>query len=166
MTDKEYWKKKYAHSWGNAARRVKKVISALGDEDIEAEEHGFLATSTEYSKESPKEKGAPDLIISSVEIFVEVTGPDKAMDKDEDLWIRWDKFEYAENHPKQEVWVAHILESADDLIRFLKLGPGVKENYTEITPTIRGAVERYRAVPANDASLFSFKKFCAHVKAS
>lgn len=165
MTDKEFWKKKYAHSWENATKRVHKVIDALKAKGIKAEPHGFLATSKEYSKESPEEKGAPDLIIPSVEVFVEVTGPDKAVSKDADLWIRWDKFKYAENHPEKEIWVAHILESENDLIRFLKLGKGVKERYEEIKIRIRGAQETYRSIPAGYSNLFSFEKFCNYIKA-
>ena len=161
MIDKEFWKKKYGHSWKNAKRRVEKVIEALESEGIDVEESGFLARSTEYSKKSPKERGAPDLKVSSVEVYIEVTGPDKAISATNDLWIRWDKFIYAENHPEKEIWVIHILESEDDLMKALKLGRGVKERYSLIHPLIRGTRETYRSIPANDSNLFSFDNFCS-----
>ena len=164
MIDREFWKKKYAHTWKNAKRRVLKVIEVLEDRGIKAKPCGFFATSTEYVKESPEEKGEPDLIIPSVENFVEVTGPDKPVSKEADLWIREDKFEYAENHPEKEIWVAHILESEDNLIRFLRLGGEAKERYTLIHPTIRGTPETYRSIPADDPNLYSLKRFCGHIK--
>ncbi len=136
----------------------------MGKHEIKAEAFGFQALSEEYTPESPEEKGDPDLKIASVEIYIEVTGPDKAIGIKDDLWIRWDKFIYAENHPEKEIWVAHILESSGDLIRFLKLGPGVKEKYKVTTPIIRGTKETFRSIPANDKDLFTLDKFCLLIK--
>lgn len=139
-------------------------MDALKEQGIETEEYGFGALSTDYIKESPKEKGAPDLKITGTEIYIEVTGPDKRLDPEADLWVRWDKFEYAENHPEKEIWVAHILESEDDLIRVLKLGAGVKERYKEIFPEINGIKERYRQIPASDSNIYPFDRFCEYIK--
>lgn len=164
MIDKEFWKKIYEPSWPNAVKRVQKVIDALKLQGILAEAHGFLSLSAEYTPESPSEKGSPDLKISSTEIYVEVTGPDKPLNSEDDLWIRWDKFEYAENHPEKEIWIAHILESESNMIRFLKLGRGVKERYSEIHPRIKGPMETYRSIPANDANLLSLTQFCEYIK--
>jgi hypothetical protein len=158
------WKKIYGPDWPSGKRKVQKVIDALGAHDIKAEAHGFMPLSTEYTPENPLEKGAPDLKIVSVEIYVEVTGPNIPMSPQVGLWIRWDKFKYAEDHPEKEIWVAHILESENDLIRFLKLGSGVKERYEEIHPTPRQVIETYRTVPANDPHLFSLAQFCDYIK--
>jgi hypothetical protein len=168
MEDKEFWKKRYGASWPNAVRRVEKVINAFKSKGIKAVPHGFLPLSTEYVKESPEEKGDPDLKIltckETKEIYVEVTGPDIAISKTDDLWIRWDKFIYAENHPEKEIWVVHILESEDDLMRVLKLGSGIKERYELIHPTIRGTVESYRSIPVDDPNVFSFGNFCKYLQ--
>ncbi len=168
MKDKEFWKKKYGHSWKNAVRRVDKVIYAFKSKGIKAVEYGFLSRSTEYVEESPEEKGEPDLEIlyytRTTGIYVEVTGPDKPLSEAADLWIRWDKFAYSENHPEKEIWVVHILESENDLMRAVKLGPGIKDKYAIIHPIIRGTMEKYRSIPANDPNLFSFSKFCRYLK--
>lgn len=161
MTD---WKKIYGPDWPSGKRKVQKVIDALSTLGIKAEAYGFMSLSTEYTPEHPPEKGAPDLKIVSVEIYVEVTGPNISMSPQNDLWIRWDKFQYAEKHPEKEIWVAHILESENDLIRFLKLGDGVKEKYEEIHPRLKGPEETYRSIPATDPNLFSLENFCKHIK--
>lgn len=161
MTD---WKKIYGRDWPSGKRKVLKVIGALNAHGIEAKPHGFMSDSVEYTPEHPPEKGAPDLKIVSVEIYVEVTGPNIPMSPQDDLWIRWDKFRYAEKHTEKEIWVAHILESESDLIRLLKLGTGVKEKYEEIHPRLKGPEEIYRSVPATDPSLFSLEQFCNYIK--
>jgi len=159
--DKEYWKKLYKDDWPAGSRRVKKIGELLESCGFNVEPYGFMPDSSEYSKESPKEKGIPDLKISlsKLDVLLEVTGTIRSRGID-DVWIRDDKFEYAENHPDQDCWVGHILEDSN-LIRFMKLENKTKYPLREIQLKV---MEKYRVVPDGDSVLKTPEEFKSYLK--
>jgi len=158
--DKEYWKKIYAGKWEEGVNRGKKIISFVEPDGFEFEAHGFLAESTEYSKESPIEKGIPDYKVKDTNVLLETTGTKHAR-LPNDVWIRNDKFEYAENHPDSDCWLGHIIEEPE-LVRFMKLEN--KEKYPIKVKQIRGVDERFRIIPDGDPALKTLDEFKSHLK--
>lgn len=158
--DKEYWKKIYAGRWKEGIDRAKKIISLVESDGYEIEPHGFLAESIDYSKESPKEKGIPDYKVKDTNILLETTGTKYARPPN-DVWIRDDKFEYAEKHLESDCWVGHIIEDPE-LVRFMKLEN--KEKYPIEVRRIRGVDERFRIIPDNDPALKTSDEFKSYLK--
>jgi len=158
--DTEYWKKKYAGKWEEGKARGEKIISLVEEDGIKIESHGFLAESTEYSKESPNEKGIPDYKVKDTNVLLETTGTKHARPPN-DVWIRDDKFEYAENHPESDCWVGHIIEEPE-LVRFIKLEN--KEKYPIEVRQIRGVDERFRIIPDGNSALKTLDEFKSHLK--
>lgn len=166
--DPKFWKDKYNKGqWVGGVRRVKKVMEALKSKGIDVEPYSDDALSTEYIDTTKHEKGEPDLKIKVGDneegILLEVTGPDINIPKEAGLWFRPDKFEFAENHPDKEVWGAHVIEG-QDLTRFVKFEKGTKDKYNIVNPPIRGTIETFKEIPANDSDLISFEDFCNYVK--
>ncbi len=159
--DKEYWKKLYQGKWEDGKRRAEKIINLIETWGFSVEGFGFLPDSTEYQKESPDEKGKPDwkiIIMQDRFILLETTGTVRSRGKN-DVWLRNDKFEFAENHPEEECWAGHIIEESN-IIRFMKIEN--KEKYSFEEREIRGAIERFRIIPENSLLLISpeqFKKY-------
>jgi len=164
MIDKEFWKKRYNKGqWEDGARRSNTIIDLIRSWGFECEEYGFLATSTEYVKESPKERGKPDWKIKINEnksILLETTGTKQARGKN-DVWIRNDKFEFAENHIDLECWAGHIIEDIR-LIRFLKLEG--KDRFPLEEREIRRTIEHFRIIPDGDSSLISQNDFKEYIE--
>jgi len=120
--DSEYWKRIYQNKWSDGKRRAELVKGLIEIWGFTVDPFGFVPTSTEYFTKSPDEKGKPDwqiIVTDKIKIPLEVTGTKYSRGAD-DIWIRNDKFEYAENHPELECWVAHVLENKE-LIRYVKL---------------------------------------------
>jgi hypothetical protein len=155
--DTEYWKRIYQNKWSDGKRRaeiVKELIEIWG---FKVEPFGFHPTSTEYFKISPDEKGKPDLQIivnDGIKLPLEVTGT-KASRGEDDIWIRNDKFEYAEKHPKLECWVAHVLENKE-LIRFIKL---VNKDKFPLRKIQISVMETYRVIPESATEIVSAENF-------
>jgi hypothetical protein len=163
MEDSEFWKRHYKDKWKEGNQRSKKIIDLINSWGFRSEEFGFLATSEEYVKESPDEKGKPDwkiIVNQEKNIFLETTGTIKSRGKD-DVWIRNDKFEFAENHPELECWAGHIIEDKG-LIRFLKLEK--KERFPLEERIIRDTTERFRIIPDGNHSLLSIDDFKTYLE--
>lgn len=157
--DKEYWKKLYKNKWADGARRAKVIASLIESWGFKVEPYGFLPTSTQYVKTSPDEKGKPDWMIIVVPdkyyIPLETTGTAYSRGLD-DVWIRNDKFEFAERHGELECWAGHIVESKK-LVRFIKLVN--KEKFPLETRVIRGIEETYRIIPEDASELIDEDDF-------
>jgi len=139
--------------WNDGIRRAEKVARLVRSFGYDIGEYGFLASSDVYSKESPNERGIPDLEVCKNNkriCLLEVTGTSRNMR--DDIWIRPDKFDYARNHPETDCYLAHV-EEINNIIRFLKLEHA--ERFTLITPKIRGVQEKYISVPINDLSILN-----------
>ena len=157
MSDPEYWKKLYEGKWEAGSRRVKTVGELIQSYGYEVDTHGFMADSDIYSKDSPVEKGIPDLEVTKNKkriCLLEVTGTEKMSGSG--IWVRPDKFEYAANHTEDDCWLGHIEESSG-LIRFLKLEK--PDQYETIYPTIRGTRETYKTIPEDSPNLIEPEKF-------
>lgn len=157
MSDPEFWKKLYKGKWADGIRRLQKIGELVQSFGYQIEENGFLPNSVQYSKESPKEKGEPDLKITkncNTICLLETTGTVKMVGTD--IWIRPDKFEYAEKHPEIDCWVGHIEESTNT-IRFIKLEN--KDRFPTVNPTIRGVKETYKAIPISSSAIISSTDF-------
>jgi hypothetical protein len=155
--DTEYWKRIYQSKWPDGKRRAETVKGLIENWGFKVEPFGFEPTSTQYYKNSPDEKGIPDwqiIVTNEIKIPLEVTGTKVSRGTD-DVWIRNDKFEYAENHPEMECWVAHALESKG-LIRFIKLENKEKYPLQKISIAV---VETYRVIPEEATTLLSAKEF-------
>ena len=63
MIDNEYWKRLYKEKFADGVRRAKFIAELIGDWEYEVKPYGFLPESSEYTKESPDEKGKPDFEI-------------------------------------------------------------------------------------------------------
>jgi hypothetical protein len=156
--DKEYWKKIYQPKWTNGKRRAETIKTLIELWDFKVEPFGFLPTSTDYVKNSPDEKGKPDWLIivtDKCKIPLEVTGTKYSRGAD-DIWIRNDKFEYAEKHQELECWVGHVLESKE-LVRFIKFEN--KDKYPLENREINGNMETYRIIPEDETSITSAENF-------
>jgi hypothetical protein len=156
--DKEYWKRIYRPKWGNGKRRAEEIKSLIESWGFKVEPFGFLPTSVEYVKTSPDEKGKPDWKIIVVpdrySIPLEATGTAYSRGSDE-VWIRNDKFEFAERHKELECWASHILESKG-LVRFIKLEN--KDKYQLEERDIQ-VTENYRIIPEDAKELISAEEF-------
>jgi len=151
--DSEFWKKLHSGMWKDGIHRSQIVGELIQSFGYEIRDNGFLSNSIEYSKESPAERGIPDLMITKNGIsvcFLEITGTVKMVGTD--IWIRPDKFEYAEKHPEIDCWVGHIEESSKT-IRFIKLEN--KNGFSTIQPKIRGITETYKAIPITSSAIIS-----------
>ena len=126
--------------------------------EIKLEPYGFETLSTDYKKESPKEKGKPDFYteILGEKIYFEVTGTDATNIKEkDDLWVRPDKAEYVKKHGLK-AYCIHILDRLK-IIRFIKMD--VVSKSPIIHPSIRGTQETYHSVKPEDAlSVAQFKE--------
>ena len=162
--DPTFWKDLYKELWGAGANRVEIVIKLLDEEKIDISANADDALSEEYIFETEHEKGEADLKVNNTNILIEVTGTNVPSVKPEyGLWFRPDKFGYAENHPESEVWAVHVLDHKE-VIRAIKLEKGSKDRYKTVHPRIRGVLETYKEVPANDEYLLSFEDFCEYLK--
>ena len=88
------------------------------------------------------------------EAYLEVTGPLVAfVDQHQELWVRPDKVLNAkQSQGLHETWIVHHLPK-DDLIRVVPLDAEFWRaleagEFRIVTPRIRGAQERYYAIPA------------------
>jgi len=159
MIDNQFWKKAYIGRWEEGLKRSRIIIDKIQSWGFTTEEYGFLATSIEYNTNVPKEKGKPDWKIIIIPdkrfILLETTGTARSRPPD-DVWIRNDKFEFAENHKDLDCWIGHIVENKN-LIRFLKLEN--KEKFPFEKREIRGIIEKFRIIPENDSGLLSLEDF-------
>ncbi len=124
---KLFWKNRYKDKWKEEKSRILAVIYKIKEllkEDIDFEIFGFGAGSDKLIESHPVEKGIPDLAViykkgkfSYVLLFIEVTGTN-FLSKEDDLWIRPDKFEFAKRHSNMDIWIAHYINNLD-LVRFI-----------------------------------------------
>lgn len=152
MIDNEYWKRLYKEKFADGVRRAKFIAELIGDWEYEVKPYGFLPESSEYTKESPDEKGKPDfeiLVSKDRSVFLETTGTKHSRGAD-DVWVRPDKFDFAKRHEDLDCWVGHIIEDSHQ-IRFMKLQN--KEKYSIIHPVIGGVTETYCLIPDRSPEL-------------
>lgn len=148
MEKNQFWKKRYQHSWKEGNKREQLVKSLLEEQGHKVYVNGFGAMSTEYKPENPEEAGIPDMYIevNGEKIYFEVTGTDYHTEPKADIWVRPDKVKYAKKHGVT-VYCVHVL-SKINLVRLIKMND--IDSSKIIYPKIRGTVERYIAVPAED----------------
>ena len=156
--DEDYWKRLYQQSWAVADQRERAVIERIQQETGKvATFSGLGAGSAEFLSGTAAsqgfEKGGADLYVVDTNIYLEVTGPQvRSVTLDKPLWLRPDKIENARAHPEHDTWVIHWLER-DGTLRVIRLDQEFFQSYDNrefpiVTPRIRGAVERYAAIPA------------------
>lgn len=163
MADREFWKRIYRNKFPHGQRRARAIAELIRSWGFSFEEFGFLADSVEYDPSSPDEKGKPDWKIwiapNRKFILLETTGTEYSR-APHDLWIRNDKFEFAERHPDFECWAGHIVESKK-LIRFIKLEN--KEKYPLQYRAIEGNQEKFRIIPENISEVLSEEQFRIYI---
>ncbi|TET41606.1 MAG: hypothetical protein E3J60_04190 [Dehalococcoidia bacterium] len=161
VTDYDFWKKAYQTTWAKTGKRTRSVADLI-------EEHthkkvdivGFGADSSDFISGSAEshgyDKGEADLAIKETNIHVEVTGTDSPRIHPPDpLYIRPDKIENARAHLKgRDTWVVHSLDSSK-LLRAIKLDTDFFASYDSgkyptIQRRIRGNIETFVSIPAND----------------
>lgn len=145
MTD---WKKAYQNEWKNGVDRVKLVKQIMEDYGFLVESFADDALKDTYIPTTKHASGAPDLIVNK-KVLVEVTGSEK-ISPDKDLWVRPDKFQYAEDNPFMPVWLVHVCRGN---YRCIKLDVGMKRSYQTIYPYINGNKETYKLIPVDDTNI-------------
>lgn len=162
MSDPNFWKDQYSHTWQRASARETAIIERIKRETGRAVSPcGLGAGSDEYLSGTAAsrgyEKGSADLQVLGTNIYLEVTGPQsKAVVLTAPLWIRPDKLQNARTHyPDHETWVIHWLER-DGTLRVICLDGEFfrlleKGAFKTATPLIRGARETYIEIPANSS---------------
>ncbi len=162
--DKEYWKKAYKDIWPVSTEREKTVRTILESAEFIVTPFGFEAESDNYNAESPDEKGKPDYkveIDSDAHILLEITGTNIASVTEQSaIWIRPDKFAWADKHSVEECWFAHVLDKKG-IIRFGRLTNG--KQFPIIHPMIRGKVETYHEIDVTKMELLSLKQFIEYL---
>ena len=159
MTDFDYWKKQYKDTWRQSSQRETIIAEYLAQvSGTKISPVGLGAGSADFLSGSASAhghaKGDADLVVVGTNIYLEVTGPlVQSVDHHQDLWVRPDKVANAKQcSNSHETWVVHHLPK-DDLIRVLPLDNGFWQaleagDFPIVTPRIRGAQERYHAIPA------------------
>ncbi len=158
------WKKAYNNKWLEGKERAEKIIGVIPKELYKVEPYGFLADSTEYSSEHPKERGIPDykltILSNNYNMLIETTGTKQSRGNN-DLWVRDDKFQYAENHKEIQCWIGHMIEETN-LIRFFLLEQ--REQFNLKNQIIRGNTETFRIIPSNSTKLLNPYEFLEHLE--
>lgn len=158
MTDFDYWKKRYKDTWRHSSKREAAIADFLAQASGRMiEPVGFGAGSSKFLSGSAAvhdhAKGDADLVVVGTNIYLEITGPlVSSVDQNQALWIRPDKVENAKSSGTNETWVVHHLPK-NDLIRVVPLDGEFWQalqngEFPIVTPRIRGAQERYHAIPA------------------
>ena len=158
MTDFDYWKNQYKDTWGQSSQRETAIAEYLSQASgKKVAPHGLGAGSAEFLSGSASQrgfaKGDADLVVVGTSIYLEVTGPlVQSVDQNQDLWIRPDKVANAKQNGSHETWVVHHLPK-NDLIRVVPFDTEFWRaldagSFPIVTPQIRGARERYHAIPA------------------
>jgi len=171
--DEEYWKKLYEKVWPKSKKREDTILSLIQEAGFsDAQLVGFGAGSSKYLRGSPtkhgKKKGDPDIEIPSIEVAVEVTGTDvQSVTAEHNLWVRPDKIQNAHDHPERDTWIVHVLDRKA-ILRTIHLIPETIRRLLlvpRIHPTIRGAVETYIPIEANDKIVKPFTELLDHLNA-
>lgn len=162
MSNNEYWKQIYKNKWIEGKKRADYLKSMLEAWNFKVEPFGFMPSSTAYSKDNPDEPGKPDwkVILPGKEILLEVTGTKNSRDNF-DVWIRNDKFLYAENHREYECWLGHVVDR-NRLVRFFKIENRAFYPYREML--IDGIEERYRVIDELSSRLLYSDEFRLYLK--
>ena len=174
--DENFWKEAYKDSWARASDKenwVKSSIEQLAGVPVEV--IGLGAGSTDYIAGSAvfngHEKGGADLYLPSLDIYVEVTGPNIKVTKNDALWVRPDKIagalrKIAAGTGKMHVVVhlAQLQPNGEKIARVLLLDTRIERAVADSTielikPKIRGRVEQYYAVPANYILVRPYENF-------
>ncbi len=160
MSDEDFWKKRYQHTWERSDQRERAIIERVREESGKlAVAAGLGASSTEYLSGSAAsrgyERGGADLQIADTDIYLEVTGPQTpAVPFTAPLWVRPDKIDNAREHyPEHETWVVHWLEK-DGTLRVIKLDQDFFDELDQgafpiVNPWIRGTRETFYEIPAD-----------------
>lgn len=160
------WKDLYKDKWAAGRERMHLVAQRLTDWGYKAEPFGFMADSVERTPQHSPEKGIPDLRVTlscGQRVYVEVTGSGGFTSLEAPLWIRPDKAAYAPRHPRQDCWVAYVLDGlTPPNLRFVRLGFPL-DRYKTIRPVLRGTEEGYLEIPANAADVVDEAKFRAYL---
>ena len=158
--DDNYWKKQYQATWKQSSQREITIAAKLtASTGKQVRPVGFGAGNAEFLSGSASShgytKGDADLQVVGTNIHLEVTGPlVKSVDERQGIWIRPDKLANARAViGKVETWVLHHLPK-NDLVRVVPLDVDFYRaldagEFPVATPRIRGAQERYQAIPAN-----------------
>ena len=158
------WKKAYNNRWKDGKLRAEKIIGLLPYHLYNIKPYGFLTDSIEYSKEYPTENGIPDyqvtILNNNFKFLLETTGT-KSSRENVDVWVRNDKFEFAERHQETECWLGHIIED-ENLVRFFKLE--TKEDFNLENKIIRGIKEKFRIIPSSSQKLLNPNEFLEHLQ--
>jgi hypothetical protein len=175
VQDDDYWKNQYKQTWGQSSEREKTIAKSLMQATGKTiEPVGLGAGSAEFLSGAASAhghaKGDADLIVEGTNIYLEVTGPlVKFVDENQNLWVRPDKIINAkQNITSHETWVLHHLPK-NDLVRVVPLDCEFWRaldagDFPVVTPTIRGAKERYHAIPATHSCVKAFSVLIDRLK--
>lgn len=169
-----YWKDAYRDTWAVSSAREERLMAYLEKmAGVTCVESGLGAGSSEYISGSAEkngyQKGDADFYIKGTNIYIEVTGPlVKTVQPSAPLWFRPDKLDNAIKNSSHDVFLAHHCMSAD-LWRVIHIDQEFKKRYQNkefktVTPRIRGRVERYVEVEADDPCLQGLDDLVAYLK--
>lgn len=164
-----FWKQAYGQeAWQKEKVRLERVKAMIEEMDdrLMVRVVGFGADTNQLIARHPDEKGKPDLDVvlksapDSVLLKVEVTGTEQR--RGAGYWVRPDKLEYAENHPKEDVWIVlHYALPTEEII-FIRPEPHKKYECHRIE--IKGAGEIMCVFQEGDPELKTPVAFAAHLR--
>lgn len=159
--DPNFWKNKYKQTWSQSEERENMIVLRILNETGKKSEFVGLGAGLDTYLSGTAEsqghtKGQSDIHILETNIYIEVTGPlVNTVKEDAPLWVRPDKVKSANTKfPTCETWIVHHL-SFNNLIRVVSLDNKffnrfINNDFLIIHPRIRGEVETYIEILAND----------------
>jgi len=169
--DVRYWRNKYKAIWRISTTREKAVLAIIKYADFrDAELADHKPSINEYITGLPgdvgNEKEEPDITIPSVGVWVEVTGTDKKVQPDDDLWIRTGDLANANKHLERDTWIVHSLDR-EGLLRPVHLTENTINRLLKIPlkeVRIRGTRARYTSISSNDDIVKEFTDLLGYLK--
>ena len=179
MYDPDYWKKKYQKLWSKSSMKEEYLQNMiLNETGLELEPYGLGAGETEFisgsAQDNGHEKGSPDFKVKDKNIFIEITGPLNDRTKPQSgLWLRPDKLNYAyKNRNLADEFFALYFPSVNDwfvihadqkFFTHVFQNKG-KNDYFEVTPTIRGVQEKYIKISYENPFVKKIDKLISFLK--
>ena len=181
--DENFWKDAYKDSWAKASDKENWVKSSIEKAaSIPVEIVGLGAGSTDYisgsAASNDKEKGGADLYLPSLDIYVEVTGPNIKVSESDTLWVRPDKIASALRKIDEGIGTMHLVvhmaelrPNGQKLARVIFIEKRIKDAIADgtielINPRIRGNIEQYYAIPANYVLVRPYENFLQFLRSA
>jgi len=173
MTDFDYWKHRYSHTWDQSSRRENNISLCIKQlTGFTVVKVGLGAGSSDFIPGPAMihglAKGEADLQVEGTNIFLEVTGPlVKSVTPEKPIWVRPDKLDAARNHQDHETWILHHLPY-NELVRVINLDSQFwsaldRGEFIIVQPIIRGVMEKYYEIPASHHCVQPFDSLIARL---